>query len=130
MAKRTRGSSRPGHRARLQRPPQRAPETVARRPGGLTREEEARAAEIEAALLAEERAAQNANRRTRERDRERAELPVSRGGRDLAPLSVRAADEYAYVRRDVIRIVRIGGGLLAVLAVLYILIDIARVIRL
>jgi hypothetical protein len=113
----------------LQRPPQRPAEASTRRPGGLTREEEARAAEIEAALLAEERAAQHATRRTRDRDRERAELSGIRT-RELAPLSVRAADEYAYVRRDVIRIVRVGGGLLAVLAALYVLIDVAHVIRL
>jgi uncharacterized membrane protein YdbT with pleckstrin-like domain len=98
-----------------------------RRPGGLTKEEEARAAEIEATILAEERAAQHATRRTRDRDRSFEPAPR---GRDLAPLSVRAADEYAYVRRDVLRIARIGGGLLLVLAVLYILIDVTRVIRL
>jgi len=128
MAKRIRGSTRPGHRPRLQRPPQRPADAAPRRPGGLTREEETRAAEIEAAILAEERAAQQATRRTRDRDRS-TETTGSRG-RDLAPLSVRAADEYAYVRRDVIRIVRVGGSLLAILAVLYILIDVAHVIRL
>jgi hypothetical protein len=126
MAKRIRGSTRPGHRPRLQRPPQRPADAAPRRPGGLTREEEARAAEIEATILAEERAAQQATRRTRDRS---TEATGSRG-RDLAPLSVRAADEYAYVRRDVIRIVRVGGSLLAILAVLYILIDVAHVIRL
>jgi hypothetical protein len=128
MAKRIRGSTRPGHRPRLQRAPPRPVDAAPRRPGGLTREEEARAAEIETTILAEERAAQQATRRTRDRDR----FPETAGsrGRDLAPLSVRAADEYAYVRRDVIRIVRVGGSLLAILAVLYILIDIAHVIRL
>jgi hypothetical protein len=128
MAKRIRGSTRPGHRPRLQRPPQRPADAAPRRPGGLTREEEARAAEIEAALLAEERAAQQATRRTRDRDR--LGEPTGSRGRDLAPLAVRAADEYAYVRRDVIRIARVGGGLLAILAVLYVLIDVAHVIQL
>jgi hypothetical protein len=128
MAKRIRGSTRPGHRPRLQRPPQRPADAPARRPGGLTREEESRAAEIEAAIVAEERAAQQATRRTRDRDRG-GEAAVSRG-RELAPLSVRAANEYAYVRRDVIRIVRVGGSLLAILAILYVLIDVAHVIRL
>jgi hypothetical protein len=129
MAKRTRGSIRPGHRPRLQRPPQRPADAAApRRSGGLTREEEARAAEIEATILAEERAAQQATRRTRDRDRF-AEGGAPRG-RDLAPLSVRAADEYAYVRRDVIRIARVGGSLLGILAILYVLIDVAHVIRL
>jgi hypothetical protein len=129
MAKRIRGSTRPGHRPRLQRAPQTPAADAAPRPsGGLTREEEARAAEIEATILAEERAAQQATRRSRDRDR----FVEGAGprGRDLAPLAVRAADEYAYVRRDVIRIVRVGGSLLAILAVLYVLIDVAHVIRL
>jgi hypothetical protein len=127
MAKRSRGSTRPGRRARLQRPAPR-PADAARRSGGLTHEEEQRAAEIEAAIVAEERAAQNAVRRTRDRDRDRG----AEGGyrRDLAPLSVRAADEYAYVRRDVLRIARIGGGLLVVMAILYVLIDVTHAIRL
>jgi hypothetical protein len=127
MAKRSRGSTRPGRRARLQRPAPR-PADAARRSGGLTHEEEQRAAEIEAAIVAEERAAQNAARRTRDRDRDRG----VEGGyrRDLAPLSVRAADEYAYVRRDVLRIARIGGGLLVVMAILYVLIDVTHAIRL
>jgi hypothetical protein len=43
---------------------------------------------------------------------------------------VRAADEYAYVRRDVLRIARIGGGLLVVMAILYVLIDVTHAIRL
>jgi hypothetical protein len=128
MAKRIRGSTRPGHRPRLQRPPQPAADAAPRRAGGLTREEEARAAEIEAAILAEERAAQQATRRTRDRDRFGEAAPVR--GRDLAPLAARAADEYSYVRRDVIRIVRVGGSLLAVLALLYVLINVAHVIRL
>ena len=128
MAKRIRGSTRPGRRPRLQRPAERPADAAPRRPGGLTREEEARAAEIEATILAEERAAQQSARRTRDRDRF-AEVGGSRG-RELAPLAVRAADEYAYVRRDVFRIVRVGGGLLAILAILYVLIDVAHVIRL
>jgi hypothetical protein len=128
MAKRSRGSIRPGTRPRLQRAPQRPADEAPRRPGGLTREEEARAAEIEAGILAEERAAQQATRRTRDRDRFGDAAPSR--SRELAPLAVRAADEYAYVRRDVIRIVRVGGGLLAILAILFVLIDVAHVIRL
>jgi hypothetical protein len=130
MAKRSRGSTRPGRRARLQRPaPRPAADSTARRSGGLTREEEQRAAEIEASIVAEERAAQNAARRPRGRDRDR----TTEGGtyrRELEPLSVRAADEYAYVRRDVVRIARVGGALLLVMAILYVLIDVTHAIRL
>jgi hypothetical protein len=128
MAKRTRGSTRPGRRARLQRPAARPADATTRRPGGLTREEEQRAAEIEAAIVAEERASQQASRRTR--DRERVAEPGAYRTRELAPLAVRAADEYGYVRRDVLRIARIGGALLAVLAILYVLIDVMHVVRL
>ncbi len=139
MAKRTRGSSRPGRRPPLQRerragaspgpaiPPAPAgpPDAPVRRATGLTADEEARAAEIEASILAEERAAEQASRRSRERSRP----PGAGPARELAPLSVRAASEYAYVRRDIVRISRIGGSLLIVLAILHVLINVAGVIR-
>ena len=38
-----------------------------------------------------------------------------------APLSVRMAHDYAYVARDVRRIAIVGGGLVAILIVLWIL---------
>ena len=130
MAKRTRGSTRPGQRARVQCQAPRAasaPSVSARPSNSLTREEEARAAEIEAQIVAEERAAENALRRSRDRSR-----GVESAGRvrDVAPLAVRASEEYAYVRRDVFRIARIGGALIAILAILYVLIDVAHVITL
>ena len=40
----------------------------------------------------------------------------------------RAAEEYAYVRRDVRRIAVVGGSLLGVLAILHILVNVANVI--
>jgi hypothetical protein len=129
MAKRTRGSHRSGRRARgreVSRPLSAA--ATPRPPSALTREEEARAAEIEAQIVAEERAAEQATRRSRDRGREPEHI-VSRA-RSSAPLSVRAADEYAYVRRDVRRIARIGGGLIAILALLHVLINVAHVIKL
>jgi hypothetical protein len=128
MAKRIRGSNRPGQR----RPTSRlaAPPRPVRPSTNLTPDEEARAAELEAQIVAEERAAEQAARRGRERARGREEGITPVRGRDLAPLSVRAAEEYAYVRRDVLRIVRVGGGLLLILAILFVLIDVARVISL
>lgn len=131
MAKRTRGSSRPGRRPPLQRerrPPREEPpiERPVRPAGGLTAAEEARAAEIEASIAAEEREADHVARRTRERARgSGAGL-----GRETSPLSTRAAAEYAYVRRDVLRIARIGGALLVVLAILHVMINVAQIIRL
>lgn len=128
MAKRTRGSHRPGRRPPLRRETTRSPSAAAPiRPAiGLSPEEEARAAEIEAQIMAEERAAEQAARRSRTRGRE--EHVITRL-KNAAPLSVRAADEYAYVRRDVRRIARIGAALLAILAVLHVLINVLHVIQ-
>lgn len=122
MAKRARSRTRPGQRARLQRsgagrsplsvPPLASPVTPPR-PATLTPEEEARAAEIEARLVAAERSAEEAARRQvgSRRPAERApETPVRTGS-----IAVRAQQEYAYVARDVRRIALIGGSLLALL---------------
>ena len=118
MAKRARGSSaRPGQRPRLQRggtprarvvsqPAAPSPST------SLTPAEEARAAELEAQIVAAERQAESTAGRPRERSR-RPDEGVAR----VRPgsIAVRASEEYAYVSRDVRRIVVIGGSLVAVL---------------
>jgi hypothetical protein len=72
--------------------------------------------------VAEEKAASAAVQRIRDRTAQHA-AAAARPARESLPLSVRAADEYAYVRRDIYRITRIGLLLLAILAVLYVLID-------
>jgi hypothetical protein len=116
MAKRVRGgSTRPGQRARRQRSaarPAPAAPVVAPRPTTLTPEEEARAAELEAQIVAEERAAEETARRTRERSRRQADVPVAARTGSIA---VRAAEEYGYVVRDMRRIAIIGGSLIAFL---------------
>jgi hypothetical protein len=138
MAKRTRGSVRPGQRRRTPRPAggpttdpvRQAPESdgiVARPSGSLTAGEEARAAEIEAQIRAEERAAEEASRRVR--DRSRSPEAVGGRARDAAPLHVRASAEYAYVRRDIVDILRMGGLMITILVVLYALINVMGVIR-
>jgi hypothetical protein len=127
MAKRTRGSTRPGQRPRTQRQAPRPASVPARPSNALTADEEARAAELEAQIVAEERAAENAMRRSR--DRARGVEPVARV-REAAPLAVRASEEYAYVRRDVFRIARIAALLLGILAILFVLIDVTHVITL
>lgn len=120
MAKRARSRTRPGQRAPLQRsgasrsslgvPPLASPVTPPR-PATLTPEEEARAAEIEARLVAAERSAEEAARRqVRGRRPAEREAPVRTGS-----IAVRATQEYAYVARDVRRIALIGGSLLALL---------------
>jgi hypothetical protein len=143
MAKRARGTGRPGQQSPLQRSRRRpastgsssssaarlepqaapplpaAPSGARSLSGSLTEDEEARAAQLEAAILAEERSTQETSRRTRERAR-----AATAGPREMEPLTVRASEEYAYVRRDIIKITRTALGLLAALGVLHILINV------
>ncbi len=129
MAKRARGTTRPGQRAPLQRGPARpagaaavpgAAAAAIPRPATLTAAEEARAAELEAQIVAEERAAEQVQRRTRDRARRPADsgAPAASGS-----LSVRAAEEYSYVVRDVRRIAVIGGGLVALLIGFWVVVE-------
>jgi hypothetical protein len=128
MAKRARGTVRPGQRRPIERrsastPSAAVPAVAAPRPSGLTEAEERRAAELEKQLLADEKAAETARTRTRER----ASRDVVGTG-PVGNLAVRAEAEYAYVGRDVKDIVRIASILLAVLFALWILIDVTKVI--
>ncbi len=93
--------------------------------GHLTEDEIRRASELEAESAAQERAAiADAIRR---RDEGRAAAP--RTGADVnAPLAVRAAHEYAYVARDVRRITLTAGLTVAILAVIYVLVNVLGVI--
>jgi hypothetical protein len=125
MAKRVRGSvSRPGQRPPLQRtatrptpkPTAGTTEVVARPPDTLTDAEEARAAELEAAIVAEEREAEAAKQRTRTA---RTTDPVA-APRPSSVLSISAAEEYAYVARDVRRITIVGGGIVLFLVALWV----------
>lgn len=119
MAKRARGTTRPGQRAPLRRstaaqpplavPPPASP-AAPTRPPTLTREEELRAAEIEARLVAAERSAEEARRQVRGRRVTERETPVRTGS-----IAMRASEEYAYVMRDVRRIALIGSSLIALL---------------
>lgn len=135
MAKRARGSSRPGQRRPLQRQRQAArpapPATEAPRPaGGLTDIEAARAAELEAQLLEAERTAETGRARDRERRRQALadEAPgTRRRTREAGLLATRASEEYAYVRRDIRRILVVSGSLLAVLIGLFVVIEVGGV---
>ena len=119
MAKRSRGStSRPGQRPPLQRqaarpatqPAVAAAPVAAPRPDTLTDAEEARAAELEASIVAEEKAAEAARQRSTP-SRSADAAPVRAG----SSIEVAAAQEYAYVARDVRRISIVGGGLILLL---------------
>ena len=114
MAKRSRGStSRPGQRPPLQRqaarPAAAAAPVVAPRPDTLTDAEEARAAELEASILAEEKAAEAARKRST--PSRSVDAPV----RSTSSIEIAAAQEYAYVARDVKRIAIVGGGMILIL---------------
>lgn len=126
MAKRARGTTtRPGQRRPMQRPPARpaGPATqIAPRPATLTEAEEARAAELEAAIVAEEQAAAESARRARPQ-RGAVEAP----SRSFSSLAVAASNEYAYVARDVRRIVTVGGTLVGVLAALWVITQVAHI---
>ena len=84
----------------------------------LTEAEVARAAQLEAEANAKERAAIAESLRRRARGQERDYVDRS----DVnAPLSVRMAHEYAYVARDVRRILFTGSLMVAILVGLYVL---------
>jgi hypothetical protein len=128
MAKRTRGSHRPGQRHADRHGPARPQSRPAARPsGGLSADEEARAAELESQIVAQERAADAGRARSRDRSRpDETERPGRARGQGL--LAARAAEEYAYVVRDVRRIIRIGGTLAVALAAIYFLVNVLHVV--
>jgi len=99
---------------------------TARPSSALTAEEEARAAELEAEVVAEERAAEAARARSRDRSRIPAPAAPRTRSREGSLLATRAAEEYTYVVRDVRRIVQIGGGLMAVLVVLWFVLEVIK----
>jgi hypothetical protein len=93
----------------------------------LTDAEEQRAAEIEAELRSQERAAlaEELRRKARAQD---GPVPNRLAGDVNAPLRERMAHEYAYVARDVKRIALTAGLMVAILAVLEILVNVMGVI--
>jgi hypothetical protein len=117
MVKRARGSVRPGQRRAIDRRPASA---ATPRPTGLSEAELARAAELEQQLLAEERAAETARKRTVERTSTR-----DLGATKVIPFE----DEYAYVSRDLKDIARIAALLFAILFALYLVIDVFDVVK-
>jgi hypothetical protein len=145
VAKRVRYSSRPARRAAPKRPsagtlpgrpspppassPAAEPESLEPEAGvdelpravsgHLTEAELRRAEQLQAQMAAQERAAlaESIRRKTRG-------AGLTAYGDDInAPLKVRAAHEYAYVARDVRRIILTGGLMVGILAALAILIN-------
>ena len=89
-----------------------------RLPDDLTHEEEARAAELEAAIVAQERQAETAQKTQGIRRATRRRPRPSPGPR---PSTISAAEEYAYVARDVRRIAIVGGSLIVLLFALWVI---------
>ena len=95
----------------------------------LTEDEVRRAAQLEAEATARERADIAASLRRQAARGDEGVRAAVRG--DLnAPLSVRMSHEYAYVARDVRRIVLTASLMVAILAVLAVLINVLGVIKL
>lgn len=130
MAKRARGTTtRPGQRRPIQRPATRpapaasssasvAPAApmvpMAPRSASLTPEEEARAATLEAAIVAEERQAEEGRRSRAQRSAPVATVRAS------TPLATAAANEYGYVARDVRKVAIVGGSLVSLLLAVWV----------
>ena len=136
MAKRQRGSTRPGQRPPTKSPSGRtsaapAPAPVRPRPATtLTEDELAHAAEIEARIVEEERQAGASLERVRDRRRSAATDMPSRGrGRAVSTLAIVAADEYTYVQRDLRRIAVVFVGIFAILFVAFILATVTGIAR-
>ena len=127
MAKRARGSTiRPGQRAPKPRGTTTARPTTSAPtpPPTLTEDEAAQAAALEAQIVANEKAADDASRRSRDRARRATEGETAARPSSIA---VAASQEYAYVARDVRRIVTIGGGLIALLVLLWIVVAVTGI---
>ncbi|MEO8468260.1 MAG: hypothetical protein ABI573_01185 [Chloroflexota bacterium] len=90
----------------------------------MTDEELQRAAELESELVAREREAIADNARRRARI---SGLDASVAGDANAPLSVRAAHEYAYVARDVRRIGITAAVMFGILAILWLAVNVGGV---
>jgi hypothetical protein len=136
MAKRQRGSTRPGQRSPTKSMTGRptavtSPAPAPQRPTGtLTDDELARAADIEARIVDEERQASASLARSRDRRRSGAvEVPVRGRSRAVSTLAVVAADEYLYVQRDLRRIAIVFIGIFAILFAAFILTQIAGIGR-
>jgi len=132
MAKRQRGGVRPGQRAPLQRGSQAAATpaakpAIATRPGGLSESELDRAAELEAQIVAEERAAVSSLGRGRDRRRAGADAMAASRGRPAGSLAVVAEEEYHYVVRDLRRIVIVFAGIFGLLIASWLLVGAVQV---
>jgi hypothetical protein len=126
MAKRNRGSNRPGQRHAASRSNARPQQAPTRPAGALSDAEEARAAELESQIVAQDRAAADMQARARDRAQGTSARSTRQGGQSL--LATRASEEYAYVVRDVRRIIVVGGALVLMMAAAFVAVDVLHII--
>ena len=100
------------------------PSSMRIRSGGLTDEEMARAAELEAQIVAQEQAAATEARRAKARTAREAVAYDPN-----VPLRIRASHEYAYVARDVKRIGLTAGLMVTILLALHVAINVTGIIK-
>jgi hypothetical protein len=119
MAKRQRAVRQGQRRPPTRTAPRPAAATVAPKPAtGLTAADEARAAELEAELVAQERAGTSGADRSRSRRSDASAAPRGRT-RESGLLAARATVEYAYVSADIRRIVVVAGSLFALMIAIW-----------
>jgi hypothetical protein len=105
------------------------PTSMRIRSGGLTADEMARAAELEAEIVAREHAQEQAAATEARRAKARTAREAVAYDPNV-PLRIRAAHEYAYVARDVKRIGLTAGLMVAILVGLHFVINVAGIIKL
>ena len=77
-------------------------------------------------MVAQERADDDARARNRDRSSAAVEAGPRGRTREGSLLATRAAEEYTYVVRDVRRIVQIGGGLMLLMLVVWLILEVVR----
>ena len=92
----------------------------------LTAADEARAAELEAEIVAQDKAMETSASRSKARRAD--DVPRSRT-REAGTLSSRATAEYAYVVSDLRRIVIVAGALLLLMVALWVVLSLAGVLK-
>lgn len=129
MAKRQR-AVRPGQRRPTTRTASK-PVATAATPApatGLTAADEARAAEIEAQMVADQKTAAAAADRSKSR---KSDVDVASRSRtkDGGLLATRAVAEYAYVQADIRRIAIVAGALFVLMIAIWLVLNIAGVLH-
>lgn len=119
MAKRQRAVRQGQRRPPTRTPPKPAAATFAPKPTGLSDAEVARAAELEAEFVAQERAVTLSADRSRSR-RSGAEAAPRGRTKESGLLAARATVEYAYVSADIRRILVVAGALVVLMIAIWV----------